>query len=162
MAMHEISPTAVTILLDEAPRRAIEAHALAQRDREVGGFLIGARPEKQPDGYYVVEVRDYVPAAYSPRRDGSFTITADVWHHAHCLMHKRHADHRTVLLGWAHTHPGYGLMLSAYDRYLHGAFFKHVWQIAAVVDPLTRAAGFFAWDAAREEMGRHEFVWGWG
>ena len=77
-------------------------------------------------------------------------------------MHQRHPDHLTAIVGWARSCPGCGLFLSAYDRYLHGAFFKQPWQVAAVIDPLARAAGFFAWDAAREGVGRHEFVWGWG
>jgi proteasome lid subunit RPN8/RPN11 len=153
--------TAVTILLDDGPRRAMQAHALTHKDREVIGFLVGRRPEKQPDGYYVVEVRDYIPSAYQPRSNGSVTITPDVWHYAQTIMNKRHRDHLTVMLGWAHTHPGSGLFFSQYDRYLHGAYFKQAWQIAAVIDPLAHDAGFFAWDAGQGDLYRHEFYWQW-
>ena len=77
------SQTPITILLNDAPRRAMQAHALAHKDKEVAGMMIGPRPEKQPDGFYVVEIVDYVAAKFTIIRDGSVTITADSWRYVH-------------------------------------------------------------------------------
>ncbi|MCP5099509.1 MAG: hypothetical protein GY943_28470, partial [Chloroflexi bacterium] len=47
---------AVDIMMDEPALRAAQAHALTSLDREVAGVMVGPRPEKQPDGRYVVHV----------------------------------------------------------------------------------------------------------
>jgi proteasome lid subunit RPN8/RPN11 len=153
--------TPITILLDEAPRRAMQAHALSHRDREVAGFLIGRRPEKQPDGYYVVAVSDYIEGQYLIIRDGSVTITAESWRHAHIGLARRHPGHLHCILGWMHTHPGFAIFLSESDLSIHCGFFKQIWQIAAVLDPQARTAGFFVWGGRGGGLCRHEFVWHW-
>ena len=151
-----------TILLDDEPRRAIQAHATDRRDREVAGFLVGPQPEKQPDGRYVVTVVDYIPARFTVSRGGSVTLTADSWHYAHVELTRRYPGHLVRLLGWAHTHPGFGIFLSDLDLIIHHAFFRQPWQIAAVVDPIARTGGFFGWDAEMNEVRRDRFVWHWG
>lgn len=156
-----VTPTPVTILLDDGPRRAMQAHATSRRDREVAGFLVGRQPEKQPDGYYVVAVTDYIEAQFTHSRGGSVTLTADSWHYAHVALARRHPGHLSRILGWAHTHPGFGIFLSESDLFIHRAYFRQTWQIAAVLDPLARTAGFFAWCPRAQGIHRHEFVWQW-
>ena len=56
---------AVDILLDEAPLRAMQAHALTSLDREVAGVMVGRQPEKQPDGRYIVHVIDSIIAKHT-------------------------------------------------------------------------------------------------
>jgi proteasome lid subunit RPN8/RPN11 len=153
--------TAVTILLDDDARRALQAHAHRRRDREVAGFLVGRQPEKQPDGRYVVAVADYIEAQFTISRGGSVTLTPESWHFAHVELAHRHPGHLARLVGWAHTHPGFGIFLSDPDLFIHRAFFRQPWQIAAVVDPITRTGGFFGWDAALGGVHRSPFVWHW-
>lgn len=154
--------TPVTILLNEAPHRAMEAHALRCRDREVAGMMVGPRPEKQPDGYYVVEIQDYIEARFTISTGGIVKITAESWRYVHAELARRHPGHLACIVGWMHTHPNMRLFLSESDRFIHCGFFKEIWQLAAVLDGVNRRGRFFAWNATRDEVHRHEFVWHWG
>jgi proteasome lid subunit RPN8/RPN11 len=152
----------VTILLDNTARWAMQAHALRCRDREVAGFLVALPPEKQPDGFYVVGVMDYIEAQFTVSRSGTVQLTPDSWHHVHTEVARRHPGRPACLAGWAHTHPGFGIFLSESDLFIHRHFFTQCWQVAAVLDPIGRSGGFFAWNPARTEIPRHEFAWHWG
>ena len=55
----------------------------------------------------------------------------------------KYPDHH--VLGWHHTHPDFGVFLSAYDLFIHRHFFPQPWQVALVVDPLRQELGFFQW-----------------
>jgi proteasome lid subunit RPN8/RPN11 len=52
-------------------------------------------------------------------------------------------DHQIV--GWHHTHPGFGIFLSRHDEFFHRNFFSQPWQVALVVDPQRGELGFFQW-----------------
>ena len=47
---HHGEDEAVTVLLDDRPRRAMQALALSSMLFETAGFLVGPRPYKLPDG----------------------------------------------------------------------------------------------------------------
>ena len=51
---HHGEDEAVTVLLDDRPRRAMQALALSSMLFETAGFLVGPRPYKLPDGRYLV------------------------------------------------------------------------------------------------------------
>ena len=45
------------------------------------------------------------------------------------------ADFRPhLVLGWYHTHPGWGLFLSAHDQFIHGNFYGGPHHVALVID----------------------------
>ena len=154
--------SAVSILLDEAPRRAMEAHALSRGDGEVAGMMLGPWPARLPDGLYLVEVQDYIPARHTVNHAGLVILTPESWRAIHDEKARRYPDGGMAIVGWLHTYPGLGLFLSESDRFIHRTYFDRPWHIAAVLDPVARAGGFFAWDAALGDIRRHEFVWHWG
>lgn len=153
---------AVDILIDEPALRSAQAHALSSPDREVAGVLLGPPPEKQPDGRYVVHVIDTIIAKYTVMHGASVTYTPESWRYMNDKLQERYPDDTAVIVGWYHTHPGFGIFLSGMDQFIHQHFFTQLWHTAMVLDPVERKSGFFSWDREQSRVGRYEFAWpGW-
>jgi proteasome lid subunit RPN8/RPN11 len=150
---------AVDILLDESAFRAAQAHALSSPNREVAGVLIGPRPEKQPDGRYVVRIIDTIIAKYTVMQGASVTYTPESWRYMNDKLAERYPDETAVMVGWYHTHPGFGIFLSGMDQFIHQNFFTQIWHIALVLDPQGRKSGFFCWDRQKTRVSPVEFEW---
>jgi hypothetical protein len=58
-------------------------------------------------------------------------------------MDGKHQGKRVV--GWYHTHPGFGVFLSDRDQFIHKSFFDLPFQVAFVYDPKSREHGLFSW-----------------
>jgi hypothetical protein len=63
--------------------------------------------------------------------------------HIQTEMDRSYADKR--ILGWYHTHPGFGIFLSEMDMFIHRNFFNLPWQLAYVYDPHADEDGMFTW-----------------
>jgi len=150
---------AVDILMDEPALRAAQAHALSSLNREVAGVLIGRRPEKQPDGRYLVHIFDTIVAKHTVMQGASVTYTPESWRYLNDTLNERYPDDTAVMVGWYHTHPGFGIFLSGMDLFIHQNFFTQIWHVAMVLDPQARTSGFFCWDRPQSRVGRHEFAW---
>jgi proteasome lid subunit RPN8/RPN11 len=150
---------AVDILLDEAPLRAMQAHALSSIDREVAGVMVGRQPEKQPDGRYIVHVIDSIIAKHTVMHGASVTYTPESWRYLNDTLWERYPDESAVMVGWYHTHPGFGIFLSGMDLFIHQNFFTQIWHVAYVLDPRARTSGFFAWNRQRTKVNRYDFIW---
>lgn len=150
---------AVDILLDEAPLRAMQAHALSSLDREVAGVMVGRQPEKQPDGRYVVHVIDSIIAKHTVMHGASVTYTPESWRYLNDTLWERYPDESAVMVGWYHTHPGFGIFLSGMDLFIHQNFFTQIWHVAYVLDPRARNSGFFCWNRQKTKVNRYEFQW---
>lgn len=150
---------AVDILLDEPALRAMQAHALTSLDREVAGVMIGPRPEKQPDGRYLVHIIDAIAAKYTVMHGASVTYTPESWRYLNDALHERYPNETAVMVGWYHTHPGFGIFLSGMDQFIHQNFFTQIWHVAYVLDPRARTSGFFCWDRRKTKVHRHDFAW---
>lgn len=150
---------AVDILINEPAFRDAQAHALSSLDREVAGVLIGPQPEKQPDGRYVVHVTDTIIARHTRMQGASVTYTPESWRYVTDKLGERYPDEEAVIVGWYHTHPGFGIFLSGMDLFIHKHFFTQTWHVALVLDPLTKRSGFFCWDRAQAEVARYDFPW---
>jgi proteasome lid subunit RPN8/RPN11 len=159
LPMAESGGAAVDILLDEAPLRAMQAHALSSLDREVAGVMIGRQPEKQPDGRYVVHVIDSIVAKHTVMQGASVTYTPESWRYMTDTLWERYPDESAVIVGWYHTHPGFGIFLSGMDLFIHQNFFTQIWHIAYVLDPRARTSGFFCWNRQRTKVNRYDFLW---
>ena len=150
---------AVDILMDEPALRASQAHALSSMNREVAGVLVGPRPEKQPDGRYVVHVIDTIVAKHTVMQGASVTYTPESWRYMTDKLWEKYPDDTAVIVGWYHTHPGFGIFLSGMDLFIHQNFFTQIWHIAYVLDPRARTSGFFSWDRQKTQVSRHNFQW---
>jgi proteasome lid subunit RPN8/RPN11 len=159
LPLAESGGAAADILLDEAPLRAMQAHALSSLDREVAGVMVGRQPEKQPDGRYVVHVIDSIAAKYTVMNGASVTYTPDSWRYLNDTLWERYPDETAVMVGWYHTHPGFGIFLSGMDLFIHQNFFTQLWHIAYVLDPRARTSGFFCWNRQKTKVNRYDFIW---
>lgn len=54
------------------------------------------------------------------------------------------------ILGWYHSHPGWGIFLSEWDQYLCRHYFSDAEHMALVVDPIHRTQGIFGWAGVGE------------
>ena len=115
----------------------------SERDlqKEIGGFLVGGIFEDRSRTY--IELQHFLPATDARSKSASLTFTHDTW-----ARMTREVDQRfpeAHVLGWHHTHPGFGVFLSGYDLFIHRNFFREAWQIAMVVDPVQQEFRFFQW-----------------
>ena len=139
-AIGTIHDQAYTILITDVVLEEILEYSERDLYREVGGFLIG-RGDTTPKRH--VEIRHFLPAFQAQSRIASLMFTHDTWAAMTRDMEQKFPDE--AVLGWHHTHPGFGVFLSAYDRFIHRNFFREPWQVALVVDPRRQELGFFQW-----------------
>ncbi|GAB4281708.1 MAG: hypothetical protein Kow0080_35360 [Candidatus Promineifilaceae bacterium] len=151
--------TAVDILIDESPLLNAQVHALSSMHREVAGILVGPPPEKQPDGRYLVHITDTIIAKHTVMQGASVTYTPESWRYIHDELARRYPEETAVIVGWYHTHPGFGIFLSGMDLFIHQNFFTQLWHVALVLDPQAQTAGFFCWDRYQSQVSRVDFVW---
>ncbi len=124
--------------LDEVMRRQIYTHCFSALDREVGGVLVGTTQRGAPP-----HVEAAIPALRASENPAQLTFTQDAWEDIHRELEEKYPTQK--IIGWYHTHPGYGLFLSQQDLFIHQNFFKNRNQIAVVVDPVAGEEAVFAW-----------------
>jgi proteasome lid subunit RPN8/RPN11 len=77
------------------------------------------------------------------------TFTQDTWEHIYKIKDKDYPEERIV--GWYHSHPGFGVFLSDHDTFIHKNFFSAPLQVAWVYDPHSDEEGCFGWSGERLE-----------
>jgi proteasome lid subunit RPN8/RPN11/LysM repeat protein len=105
-------------------------HVNTDHEREVGGVLAG----RMIEGRAHIEVA--LPALRADGHRTHVTFTHDVWEDVL-------ATPDLHLVGWYHSHPGFGIFLSEYDKFIQTNFFVTDGMSALVVDPHTEASGWF-------------------
>jgi proteasome lid subunit RPN8/RPN11 len=113
-------------------------HAFSTTEHEVGGVFVGRQNAAGPP-----VIHASIRAARAEAQASELTFTHDSWEHIHSVIDRRYPTEQIV--GWYHTHPGYGLFLSAQDRFIHGNFFQGAGQIAVVLDPIAGEEAVFRW-----------------
>jgi len=108
---------------------------------EVCGVLAGL-PYKDEKGYYA-EVSEAIEGKFADSRVKTVTFTHKTWQYINRQMDQNHAD--KLIVGWFHSHPGYGAYLSEDDIFVCRHYFRAPWQIAFVVDPIGGEKGIFYW-----------------
>jgi proteasome lid subunit RPN8/RPN11 len=126
--------------LNRRVRNAVYDHVFAHDDHEVGGVLVGWLG----DGTLPV-VTGSIAALEADGQRASVTFTHDAWATIHATMEREFRGQQIV--GWYHSHPGFGIFLSTYDRFIHDNFFSEQRQVAYVVDPQAGTEGVFGWRA---------------
>lgn len=128
----------------DVPQR-IRHHGRSSLNAEVGGILLG----KMSGTTTVVDA--LIPADKATGGGAHVTFTQDAWEEIYKIKDAQYPESRIV--GWYHTHPGFGVFLSEYDLFIHRNFFSDPQQIAWVYDPLSDEEGCFVWsnsDIARQ------------
>jgi proteasome lid subunit RPN8/RPN11 len=124
----------------ECPQSVLEKvikHVNSTTDSEVGGVLVG----KMSEGSTVVTAA--IPAEKASAGSANVTFTHDVWEEVRPIIDRDHPDESMV--GWYHSHPGFGVFLSEYDLFIQQNFFSDPAMVALVIDPLKGDGGWFEW-----------------
>jgi proteasome lid subunit RPN8/RPN11 len=123
--------------IDNEVTRCIRQHARSHMKTEVCGVLIGEKCNG------VVEVRASIEALNAAQAGTHVTFTQDAWETIYKVKDETYPDERIV--GWYHSHPGFGVFLSEHDTFIHRNFFSSPDQVAWVYDPHTDEEGCFGW-----------------
>jgi proteasome lid subunit RPN8/RPN11 len=119
-------------------RDQVYDHVFGHPEGEVGGVLVGRTDD---DGHTIITAA--IAALRADGQRASLTFTHDAWSEVHEVMDRKYPDQKIV--GWYHSHPGFGIFLSDHDLFIHRNFFGDVHQVAFVVDPLAGMQGTFGW-----------------
>ena len=117
------------------------AFASDNRSSECGGVLIGEVFQDDLGMYITIDAM--IEAKNAASSHTSLTFTHETWDYIYRIKDENYPTQR--IIGWFHTHPGFGVFLSKHDLFIHESFFNQEWQVALVVDPVRYQAGFFAW-----------------
>lgn len=125
------------IVIDSEVTRCIRQHARGHMKTEVCGVLIG---EKAGDA---VQIYASIEASQASQGGTHVTFTQEAWEEIYRVKDVRYPDERIV--GWYHSHPGFGVFLSEHDLFIQQNFFNAPDQVAWVYDPHTDEEGCFGW-----------------
>jgi proteasome lid subunit RPN8/RPN11 len=131
------------VLMDADVLRQIRQHARSSNKAEVCGILIGNDSGRQ------VEVEACIAGVNAAQGGAHVTFTQDTWEHIYKIKDAEYPDDRMV--GWYHSHPGFGVFLSDHDTFIHQNFFSSPLQVAWVYDPHSDEEGCFGWVGKRLE-----------
>lgn len=95
---------------------------------EHGGFLIGKSQQLKTAEEYEIIVERFVPI---PQRSDATRLVVRPDHYKTVELALKPGEE---IVGWAHTHPGFGVFLSDFDKEQHQRYFPSPWQIAYVMD----------------------------
>jgi proteasome lid subunit RPN8/RPN11 len=132
----------VIIYIDKQAYDAIHHHGAANPQREVVGILLGSF-SKDSTGKYRVDIVSIVKSDSAPGNQTQAQFTHEVWLQLVESAQKNYPDQKVV--GWYHTHLGFGAFMSDDDVKSHRIAFSHPWHLAAVCDPIKNELCFFGW-----------------
>jgi len=127
------------VAVDKRAYADIIGHAVLEPEVEVCGVLVGKVGEDAHGPF--LHVTDVIRGEAAKQQGAQVTFTHDTWNHIHGEMDARHEGKEIV--GWYHTHGGFGIFLSDMDKFIHQNFFSAPHHVAYVFDPLAGGEGFF-------------------
>jgi proteasome lid subunit RPN8/RPN11 len=131
------------LVVDSEVVRQIRQHARSSSKTEVCGVLIGQDRDRRIDVAACIEGQNAEEAG------AHVTFTQGTWEHIYAVKDQKYPEERIV--GWYHSHPGFGVFLSDHDTFIHRNFFSSPGQVAWVFDPHSDEEGCFGWVGGRIE-----------
>jgi len=129
--------TQPVVLMEAEVARKIRQHCRGSMKAEVCGVLIGSTDDER----MVVEA--CIQGINAAQGGAHVTFTQDTWEHIYKIKDKEYPEQKIV--GWYHSHPGFGVFLSEHDLFIQQNFFSNPQQVAWVYDPHTDEEGCFGW-----------------
>jgi len=136
-AKAKLAPAHLEVAIDNQVVRTIRQHARSCSKTEVCGVLIGRDQDRR------VQIAACIEGENAEGAGAHVTFTQDTWEHIYAVKDKKYPNERIV--GWYHSHPGFGIFLSEHDTFIHKNFFSSPGQIAWVYDPHSDEEGCFGW-----------------
>lgn len=125
-------------------------HGRSSAEVEVCGVLVGNVYRDTHGPYLYIEAS--IKGDHAAGKTAQVTFTAETWNHINDELERSFPGRK--ILGWYHTHPGFGIFLSEMDLFIQNNFFPEPWQVAYVYDPRSGEDGIFVWKqgkATRDE-----------
>lgn len=110
----------------------LAAHAKESLNAEICGVLVGDLCEDDQGRY--VSVEGTIRGTSAKTGSTHVTFTQETWTLIHRAKDAQYPKRQIV--GWYHTHPGFGVEFSEMDLFIQRNFFSGAGQIAFVADPL--------------------------
>lgn len=143
MSRQKSNPRQPRVLVSGEVLRQVRQHARSNSKTEVCGVLIGN------ENGNTTEIDACIAGVNAAQAGTHVTFTQDTWEHIYKTKDKEYPEHRIV--GWYHSHPGFGVFLSDHDTFIHENFFSSKMQLAWVYDPHSDEEGCFGWSGDRIE-----------
>lgn len=137
----EIESDDIRVYIKQEVYNKLEEYASTDINHELGTILIGDYVEEH-DRLHII-ISDYIYAKYTDASASTLTFTHQTWDYIYKIKENDYPDKK--IIGWQHTHPGYGIFLSNYDMFIQENFFNLRFQVAYVIDPVQHIRGFFQW-----------------
>ncbi len=154
-----VRPPGLPVYLAAEPLAGMFAYADRGGEYEVGGFLLGGYHHWEGRRY--VDVTVQVPALKAKSARTHLTFSHEAQREFHAVAGRDHPG--VLVLGWYHTHPGYGVFLSEYDLFIQRGFFDAEHHVALVIDPFQHSlldrVGVFVWERGEVSRGYHPVVY---
>ena len=115
------------------------AHTQRNLDAEIGGILLGQ--VFRSDKGVVTVLTEAVAAARTDSGLGHVTFSHETWADLYQYLESLATD--ADIVGWYHTHPGFGVFFSSQDRFIQENFFGGPGQVGIVVDPVADSVLLF-------------------
>ena len=156
------SDIALRVAVERRAYADLIAHAKESLEVEVCGVLVGQTCEDE-DGVFV-HVTAVIRGEAASEASTHVTFTQTTWNTIHQTLDRDYPKHKIV--GWYHTHPGFGVEFSEMDVFIQKNFFPSPTHIALVTDPLSGAVAIVVntpqgirylpkyWVDSREQLAR--------
>lgn len=135
-----IAHGAIPTCFDAGVLASIWKHIMSDGSTELGGVLLG---KYRAGDQAFVWIRANLVANHTVSTVGSLTFTHETWAEIAEQLEAKHSE--LAIMGWYHSHPGHGIFLSSFDRFIHEGFFSGRHQSALVLDPMSKDIGLFQW-----------------
>lgn len=127
----------ISVKFHSSVLQSIRQHAKSSPNMEICGVLIG----KTSGGVTMVD--GAVAGEGATQGNTHVTFTQQTWIKIHREKNERFPD--LSIVGWYHSHPGFGVFLSDHDLFIHNNFFADPGHLAWVYDPHSDEEGCFCW-----------------
>ena len=122
-------------------------------ENEIFGYLIGNILEWNRKLYIIIEEILFILGAVHSDKFSTSQIegTAGKYDRRFQRLKKKRENDNLRIVGWWHSHPGFGCFLSTTDLKTQEYFFPESYQVALVVDPHKDELEFFTLDKNSEK-----------
>lgn len=126
----DYQPDLMVVYIHENTFDALKRYAQSVLAYELGGVLLGEIGRSGRRKW--VEITQFIPAGKGISNRASFAFTNEAQEEIHRIKEEQYPQEKIV--GWFHTHPGYGAFLSPADDFVD-AFYSQPYHVAMVLDP---------------------------